>query len=268
MNKLLIAAIAAMGMASIANADTVGSLDAYVIQEGNNTAVYQLEAEANLSFGLAEGVEGLAGGKLLFTDGVASTVQLNEWYVGGRFANDYYLTLGKQDDLWIDGLTRQVSTDLSKPVSGEFSAIAGFDGDVMAGAIFVGYDAATEKVTNTQVALQFGTPVAVFNTVTTVLDYQRATDNYMVGVATEGTVFAVDALTAITYASATNLVSYELGARYNGVLGFVGGNSNDAVRYVGAGYEFAVGNADLWLEGSYNLRTDEPKFGAGVSFKF
>jgi hypothetical protein len=266
MNKLLLAAVMAFGMSSVAMADTTGALDAFVVQEGNNTAVYNLSGETILSFGITDNVEGLVGGKLLFTAATASTVQMSEWYVGARFANTYYVTLGKQDDLWIDDLGREISSGLANPVSGEFSVIAGTDGDVVAGAVFVGYNATTEQVTNTQVALQFGTPIAVFNTVTAVADYNNTTTDYAFGVTTEGQVFTVDALTAITYAN--NTFAYELGARYNGVLGFIGGNENDVARYVGAGYEFAVGDADLWLEGSYDLRTDEPKFGTGVSFSF
>ena len=120
------------------------------------------------------------------------------------------------------------------------------------------------SVTNIQVsaAHSYDTGTSVFG----VVDYNQTTEDFTLGVAAEQALANKVTLTgALTYADA---FAYQVGAKYNGVTGYVADDETDTLAEAGLGYEWTAGKADMFVEAAYDFRTDEVTPAVGVSFKF
>ena len=268
MKNTILTAIAVIGLSasSVYAGEANVTLDGYVVQEKNDSAVYTLSGQADLSFDVTDSVEALVGGEVSFEDADTTNAELSEYYVGARLNGATYFTVGRQGDLWLDGTSRELdSYTLATPESGEYSLIAGHSVGMYSGAVLIGYDSDSEAVTNVQASLELSTPIAFASSVTGVVDYNRLTEDTSFGVTAEGSVSVVDTFVAATYMTDWG---YEAGVGYNGLTGFVGGTEADALSHAGAGYVFAIGDVELWAETVYEIDTDDSVVGAGITFSF
>lgn len=266
MKTIILAAVAVLGLSTAAMSGATGSLETFVISEGSD-AVYTFGGDAHLSFSVLDGTEALVGAEFALTDGLGTDVEITEWYIGARVGSDVYFTLGNQGDLWIDGMARELSaTTLSAPVSGEYSVIVGRDSNDFAIAALAGYDNDSEEFTNAQVVVSLGTPLLIATTVTAVLDYNFTSADVGFGVAAEGTVSFLDTMGALTYVD--DVFAYEAGVGVAGITGWLAGDQDDLFQFVGAGYEFKVGEVNIWTEATYNINATDTAVGAGVVLSF
>jgi hypothetical protein len=266
MKTIILAAVAVLGLSTAVMSDATGSLEIFVVSEGSD-AVYTFGGDAHLSFNVLDDIEALIGGEFAFTDGFGTALEITKWYIGARVDSDIYFTLGNQGDLWIDGMARELSaTTLSTPVSGEYSVIVGRDSDDFAIAALTGYDIDSEEFTNAQVVVSLGTPLLVVTTVTAVLDYNITSGDVGFGVAAEGSVSFLNTMGALTYVD--DVFAYEAGVGVASITGWLAGDQEELFQFVGAGYEFKVGEINIWTEATYNIKATDTAVGAGVVLSF
>ncbi len=256
----LIAGLAGMASAQSFNGEVGGNLSRAASGDLTYEATLDLGAEVALNNATLFGNVTLLG----FNDSVTEDVVVDGWYVGAN-TGDWTLTFGEQDDLFAlgDGLNEVGGNVLADPaVDAQNLQVAYRDYQLMLGVTDIA-DGDVE-VTNIQVsaAHSYGNGTSVFG----VVDYNTTTEDYVIGLAAEQALANKVTLTgAVSYDDA---FAYQVGAKYNGVTGYVAGDEVDTLAEAGLGYEWTAGKADLYAEAAYDFRTDEVTPAVGISFKF
>jgi len=254
------------------------TLNAYAINPADGEVFYSLEATADAGFALTDRIDGLVGGELAFTDaGNSDEVALTQWYVGVQVDDNFYVTAGKQDDIFVGSMMRQLGGyTLAEPTSGEYSLITGYDTGVVALTGFIAYNDDANKVddwTNAQLGAYIDTDVPLAQSINLVVDIQNNDGNDMTfGAEVLGAVGNVSTGLVGTYTEATEVFAYEAMVGYQidavAVAGFIGGDDTDAGQYVGLGVSTTVNDWELWAEGAYDLDNAQNELAVGVSFTF
>jgi hypothetical protein len=257
----MIAGFAGAGFAQSIN----GEVGGVVSQNGNGDLTFETSIDLGAEYSLNEN-SALFGNVtvLAFDDAVDQDLLLDGWYVGYRTGN-WVTTFGDQSDLFAmgDGLNEVGGNVLADPaVDDQNLQVSYLDYGFMLGVTDVTED--DVEVTNVQVSAghAYGNGVSVLG----VVDYNTTTEDYTLGVAGEYAMQNRVTLTgAVTYA---DMFAYQVGAKYNGVTGYVAGDEVDSLAEAAVGYEWTMGKANTFAEVAYDFRTDEATPAVGVSFKF
>lgn len=256
----LIAGFAGMASAQAFNGEVGGNVSRSATGDVAYEATLDLGAEFAVNNATLFGNVTLLG----FDDSVTSDTVVDGWYLGAR-TGDWTLTFGDQSDIFAlgDGLNEVGGNVLANPeADAQNLQVAYRDYQFMLGVTDIADG--DVSVTNIQVsaAHSYDTGTSVFG----VVDYNQTTEDFTLGVAAEQALANKVTLTgALTYADA---FAYQVGAKYNGVTGYVAGDETDTLAEAGLGYEWTAGKADMFVEAAYDFRTDEVTPAVGVSFKF
>lgn len=249
MRKFLTTATALM-CANAAMADVTGSVDLDVTE--NASGKYVATPTIKLGFGNA------IGDVSVDLKEVGGSITLDRYSVGTQ-VGALGVSFGDQADIFDLGAGLEVvgGSTLANPAESNENIQLSYGGLVA----MVGFtDVTTDvtEVTNFQVATVIDTG---FADVTSVLDYNKASEDFTYGVSAT----VADINVAVTYA---DNFAYELGYNLLGVDTFLNGDENDSLQNVGAGYKTVFNGADVYAEVGYNLDTEETTPAVGVSFSF
>ncbi len=257
----MLAGFATAGLAQSINGEVGGA----VSQNGNGDLTFETTIDLGAEYTLNDSATLFGNVTVLaFDDAVDQDLVLDGWYVGAR-TGDWVTTFGDQSDLFAlgDGLNEVGGNVLADPaVDDQNLQVSYRDYAFMLGVTDVTED--NVEVTNLQVSAghSYGNGVSVFG----VVDYNRTTEDYTLGVSGEYAMQNRVTLTgAVTYA---DIFAYQVGAKYEGLTGYVAGDEVDSLAEAAVGYEWTMGKANTFAEVAYDFRTDEATPAVGVSFKF
>jgi hypothetical protein len=261
---LAAALVATIGTTAFAQ-DATSTVDAYVTKSGSADAVYALDVATDLSYDVADNFTALAGAEVAVDQDADVTV--TTWYLGADVAG-VAVTVGKQDNLFTDGIMNQLGgNSLGTVADAEYSIIASAN----AGTMFAGYDSTTETWTNVQASTVFTSAFPLAHTVVVVVDYQNTGADWAVGADVVGSIGNMSSDIAVTFVDDTVAYETALGYRFGnvGLTGFTGGSDkSDMFDYAGAGVITTVGGVDLWAEAVYEIDTQDTDLAVGVAFTF
>jgi hypothetical protein len=189
-------------------------------------------------------------------------------YSLGTSVNGVAVSFGDQGDLMegFEGGTESVGgqtlTDLDddyESVKVEYSSfgfLLGFD------------DVSTDVGAIRNVQVSAGTQVGAVG-LTGAINWDEATEDYMLGTKADLNVGAVGVAGTLTYVDSTSAVGYEVSAGYGDIQGFVNGDKDDGLQNIGGGvYKDMSNGLGFYAEAGYNIDAEEITPAAGVSFNF
>ena len=249
MRKFLTTATALL-CANAAMADVTGSVDLDVTENASDK--YVATPTIKLGFGNAIGDVSVA------LKEVGGNITLDRYSVGTQ-VGALGVSFGDQEDIFDLGAGLEVvgGTTLANPAESNENLQLSYGGY----AVMIGMTDVTTDVTDIT-NVQFGTVTDLgFANVASVIDYNKASEDFTYGVA--ATVSGIDV--AVTYADD---LAYEVGYNVAGISTFLNGDENDTLQNVGAGYTTVFNGADVYAEVGYNVDTKEATPAVGLSFSF
>jgi hypothetical protein len=249
MRKFLTTATALL-CANAAMADVTGSVDLDVTENASDK--YVMTPTIKLGFGSAIGDVSVA------LKEVGGNITLDRYSVGTQ-VGALGVSFGDQEDIFDLGAGLEVvgGTTLANPAESNENLQLSYGGY----AVMIGMtDVTTDMTDITNVQLATVTDLGFAN-VTSVIDYNKASEDFTYGVA--ATVSGIDL--AVTYADD---LAYEVGYNVAGISTFLNGDENDALQNVGAGYTTVFNGTDVYAEVGYNVDTKEATPAVGLSFSF
>lgn len=261
MNKLFLTTTAILMLANTALAEDLfkptlnGSLEVEVAE----TEAGDYAASTTISVGLV--TQGLTFGEVSVESVDKNTFTIDSWSFG---VNTPFVTVsfGDQDSLFVEAYS-DYST-IADPEIAESLVIS-----AMGGSLAVGFTDITSDITDiSQVQAAYELDAGIVALVTSV-DYNVDTEDYAVGIrAKDVEMFNVGLGATISYASSDEVAAYELDTGAFGLTTYINGDSDEAVRNIGAGYVYNLNNLQLAADVNYNIDTEETTPKTSVSFSF
>jgi len=204
---------------------------------------------------------GMASVDLDFSTSDGNAVVLDNWTVGttvGALA----MQIGDDNGLMPGAEGEQT---LAAPAMAESIQVTMGVASVAIG--FTDYTSDITDVSNVQGSLSLGSFAGMG--ITAAGDYNLDSENIVVGAGVNGVDLGVASLGgALTYDVDAETAGYELVANAFGAVGYLNGDSDDALQNVGAEYVYGFGGADITGGASYNLNSEELSPTIKLSFNF
>lgn len=219
---------------------------------------------ATTTFGASIAAPGLAFGEIGVESVDGNTFEVNKWYLGTTIGQNASVSFGDHDGgVFIEPYSG--FSTVADPAISE-ALIVG----VGSAAVAVGFTDIKSDITdvsNVQGAYAFDLGLAV---ATASADYNFNTEEYALGLRSEGLELAGVALgSTVSYQSSNEVFAYEMDATViNALTVYVNGDTDDALRNVGAGYERAMGSLTFNADVNYNIDAEEFAPSAGITFSF
>lgn len=219
---------------------------------------------ATTTFGASIAALGLAFGEIGVESVGGNTFEVNKWYIGTTIGQNASVSFGDHDG----GVFIEPYSDFSAiadPAINEALIVGVGSASVAVG--FTDIKSDVTDVSNVQAAYVFDLGLAV---TTAAADYNFDTEDYVLGLRSEGIeVVGVALGSTVSYQSANEVIAYEMDATVIDALTvYVNGDSDDALRNVGAGYERVMGSLTFNADVNYNVDAEEFAPSAGVTFSF
>jgi hypothetical protein len=218
-------------------------------------------ATTTFSAGLV--TSGLTFGEIGVESVDGDNFEINKWYIGAVIGNDNILSFGDHDGGVFIGAYSDYAT-IADPAINE--ALIVNVGNASAALGFTDIENDITDISNVQAAYEVDAGVAL---VTASVDYNVDTEEFTVGTRTDGVYIGTFALgSTLSYSTASEIIAYETDVTAYGLTGYVNGDSDDALRNIGAGYARSIGNLDIFANVNYDVNVEEVTPKAGVSFNF
>jgi hypothetical protein len=262
MKKLIVLFMASL-FAGVTHAATItGTVEVDVTE---NSSDNYISTEA-IKLGIV-GDNEVAFGSIKLKTNASDQVVLDEYFIGANLSETVSASYGEQGDIFIGGGLETVGKNtIANPVStgesiklnvGDFSTRFKFtdtDTDIN--------DFSTIQATYTTTVDKFSVGASVDHTMDTDKNIYAGSIGYALNESLDiSSVFTHDG-------SLTDEIAYESKVSMNGFSAYIDGNEGDWQKNVGAGYKSTWNGLTWYVEGNYNLDSEDVTPAMGVSLSF